>query len=99
MHTEEELAASLQITGDILPAIVEGRYTPSLELADKIAHYFECEIAEVVVLDKDEHVEVLFEKHRKKHVTSLWIWSVFAIIFAILPLAMHSLFWISPTLE
>ncbi len=45
--TQEDLATSLGVTRQTILAIENGKYNPSLELAFKIAKYFETTIEEV----------------------------------------------------
>lgn len=45
--TQDELARSLDVTRQTIIAIENGKYNPSLELAFKIARYFEISIEEV----------------------------------------------------
>ena len=45
--TQEDLASSLSVTRQTIHAIENDKYNPSLELAFKIAKYFETTIEEV----------------------------------------------------
>lgn len=45
--TQEELASSLGVTRQTIISIENGKYNPSLELAFKIAKYFETTIEKV----------------------------------------------------
>ena len=45
--TQEELASRVGVTRQTILAIEKGKYNPSLELAFKIAKYFETTIEEV----------------------------------------------------
>jgi putative transcriptional regulator len=45
--TQEDLASSLGVTRQTIHAIENGKYNPSLELAFKIATFFETTIGEV----------------------------------------------------
>ena len=45
--TQEELASSLGVTRQTIISIENGKYDPSLELAFKIAKYFETTIEKV----------------------------------------------------
>ncbi|MEM0466753.1 MAG: helix-turn-helix transcriptional regulator [Candidatus Thermoplasmatota archaeon] len=49
MHdlTQEELADRLKVTRQTILAIEKGKYDPSLELAFKIAEFFETKIEEI----------------------------------------------------
>lgn len=51
MHdlTQEELAREIGITRQTIIAIEKGKYNPSLELAFKIARYFEVTIEDIFV--------------------------------------------------
>jgi putative transcriptional regulator len=42
--TQEELANKLDVTRQTIHAVESGKYNPSLELAFKLAHYFETSI-------------------------------------------------------
>ena len=50
--TQEDLALSLGVTRQTILAIENGKYNPSLELAFKIAEYFETTIEKVFVWKK-----------------------------------------------
>ena len=50
--TQEELASSLGVTRQTIHAIENGKYNPSLELAFKIAKFFETTIEEVFFYQK-----------------------------------------------
>ncbi len=45
--TQEQLAADLGVTRQTINAVESGKYSPSLELAFKLAHYFETTIEEI----------------------------------------------------
>ena len=51
MHdlTQEDLAREIGITRQTIIAIEKGRYNPSLELAFRIARYFEVSIEDIFV--------------------------------------------------
>jgi len=51
MHdlTQEDLAREIGITRQTIIAIEKGKYNPSLELAFKIARYFEVSIEDIFV--------------------------------------------------
>jgi len=53
MHdlTQEDLAREIGITRQTIIAIEKGKYNPSLELAFKIARYFEVSIEDIFVYD------------------------------------------------
>ena len=54
MHdlTQEDLARKIGITRQTIIAIEKGKYNPSLELAFKIARYFEVTIEDIFVYDQ-----------------------------------------------
>jgi putative transcriptional regulator len=45
--TQEELANKLDVTRQTIHAVESGKYNPSLELAFKLAHYFETSIEDI----------------------------------------------------
>ncbi len=45
--TQEQLAEDLGVTRQTIHAVESGKYNPSLELAFKLAHYFETTIEEI----------------------------------------------------
>lgn len=45
--TQAELAEDLDVARQTINSIERGRYDPSLELAFKLAAYFECDVAEI----------------------------------------------------
>jgi len=45
--TQEDLARELGVTRQTIHAIEVGKYDPSLELAFKLAHFFESKIEEI----------------------------------------------------
>jgi putative transcriptional regulator len=53
MHdlTQEALATELGVTRQTILAIEKGKYDPSLDLAFKIARYFDVSIEEVFIYD------------------------------------------------
>jgi len=55
MHdlTQENLANSLGVTRQTILAIEKGKYDPSLELAFKIARYFNVPLEEVFIYEKE----------------------------------------------
>jgi putative transcriptional regulator len=55
MHdlTQEDLAREIGITRQTIIAIEKGKYNPSLELAFKIAGYFEVNIEDIFLYDQD----------------------------------------------
>jgi len=53
--TQEELAARLGVTRQTIHAIETGKYNPSLELAFKIAQYFDTTIEAVFLYNASAH--------------------------------------------
>jgi putative transcriptional regulator len=55
MHdlTQEDLARKIGITRQTIIAIEKGKYNPSLELAFKIARYFEVAVEDIFVYDQN----------------------------------------------
>ena len=53
--TQEDLASALGVTRQTILAIENGKYNPSLELAFKIAKYFETPIEKVFFYDYNTH--------------------------------------------
>ena len=51
--TQEELAKELGVARQTINATERGRYDPSLELAFKLAHYFDCSIEDVFTYEPD----------------------------------------------
>jgi len=51
--TQEDLAREIGITRQTIIAIEKGKYNPSLELAFKIARYFEVTIEDIFVYDQN----------------------------------------------
>lgn len=49
--TQKDLAKSVNVTRQTINSIERGRYNPSLELAFKIAHQFDCSIEEIFYSD------------------------------------------------
>lgn len=45
--TQEQLAEDLGVTRQTINAVESGKYSPSLELAFKLAHYFKTTIEEI----------------------------------------------------
>jgi putative transcriptional regulator len=52
--TQEDLARALGVTRQTVHAIETGKYNPSLDLAFKMAHYFEARIEDIFTY-KDEN--------------------------------------------
>ena len=53
--TQEDLASSLGVTRQTILAIENDKYDPSLELAFKMAKYFETTIEEVFIYRENAH--------------------------------------------
>lgn len=49
--TQGELATALDVSRQTINAIERGRYDPSLELAFKLAQYFDCRIEDIFEYD------------------------------------------------
>ncbi len=49
--TQEELAKEVGVTRQTINSIERGKYDPSLELAFKLAKFFDCKIEDVFSLD------------------------------------------------
>jgi putative transcriptional regulator len=52
--TQEELASSIGVTRQTIISIEKGDYNPSLELAFKIARYFDVSIEEIFIYPPKE---------------------------------------------
>ena len=53
--TQEDLASSVGVTRQTILAIENGKYDPSLELAFKIAEYFETTIEKIFLYKESIH--------------------------------------------
>ncbi|MBN1123681.1 MAG: helix-turn-helix transcriptional regulator [Sedimentisphaerales bacterium] len=51
--TQQELAEKVGVTRQTIIAIEQGKYSPSLPLAFRIAHAFSCRIEEVFQYDRE----------------------------------------------
>ena len=51
--TQQELAEQVQVTRQTIVAIEKGKYSPSLELAFRIARAFDVPLQEVFFLEED----------------------------------------------
>ncbi|XVH31256.1 helix-turn-helix transcriptional regulator [Haloferacaceae archaeon DSL9] len=51
--TQKELATEVDVSRQTINAIERGRYDPSLELAFKLAAYFDCRIEDIFDFDVD----------------------------------------------
>ena len=52
--TQAELAEAVGVSRQTINAIERGRYDPSLELAFKLARYFDCRIEDIFDYEPDE---------------------------------------------
>ena len=50
--TQEELAASLEVSRQTIGSLENGRYNPSILLAFKIARYFQMSIEEIFIYEE-----------------------------------------------
>lgn len=50
--TQEELAKKLSVTRQTINAIERGKYDPSLELAFRLASFFECSIEDIFTYEQ-----------------------------------------------
>ena len=53
--TQEELAALLEVSRQTISSLEKGRYNPSIQLAFKIARYFELRIEDIFIYEEDDH--------------------------------------------
>ena len=51
--TQEELAASLEVSRQTIGSLENGRYNPSILLAFKLARYFQRSIEDIVIYEED----------------------------------------------
>lgn len=51
--TQGELADAIDVSRQTINAIERGRYDPSLELAFKLARYFECSIEDIFTYEPE----------------------------------------------
>ncbi len=51
---QEELAEILGVTRQTIGSLENGRYNPSILLAYKIAHYFQCRIEDIFIYEGEE---------------------------------------------
>ncbi len=52
--TQEELAASLEVSRQTIGSLENGRYNPSILLAFKIARYFQMSIEDIFIYEEEE---------------------------------------------
>lgn len=50
---QEELAAELEVSRQTIGSLENGRYNPSIQLAFKIAKYFEMSIEEIFIYEEE----------------------------------------------
>ena len=60
--TQEELAASLEVSRQTIGSLENGRYNPSILLAFKIARYFQMSIEEILSMKKKT---ILFKRRNQ----------------------------------
>jgi putative transcriptional regulator len=69
--TQEQLAADLEVTRHTILALEVGRYVPSIELALRLAAYFNRPLETIFWLDPDEDArtrgQAPSEQHAQKH--------------------------------
>ena len=51
---QEDFAKSMGVSRQTISSLENGRYTPSIQLAYKIAKYFDMTIEEVFIFEEDE---------------------------------------------
>lgn len=52
--TQEELAASLEVSRQTIGSLENGRYNPSILLAFKIARYFQMTIEDIFIYEEEK---------------------------------------------
>ena len=52
--SQEQLAQEIQVTRATIGSIEKGKYNPSLELAFRIARYFEKDINDIFVVEEEK---------------------------------------------
>lgn len=50
---QEELADILEVSRQTISSLEKGRYNPSIQLAFKIAHYFDLTIEEIFIYEEE----------------------------------------------
>ena len=50
---QEQLASVLEVSRQTISSLEKGRYNPSIQLAFKIARYFEMSIEEIFIYEED----------------------------------------------
>ena len=53
--TQEELARALDVTRQTIISLEKGRYNPSIQLAFRIARYFNRKVEDVFIYEEDHH--------------------------------------------
>lgn len=53
--TQSDLVDILDVSRQTISSIENGRYNPSLELAFKIARYFDMYIEDIFIFEEDDH--------------------------------------------
>lgn len=51
---QEELAAALKVSRQTISSLENGRYNPSIQLAFKLARYFEITVEELFIYEEEE---------------------------------------------
>ena len=51
---QEELAAALKVSRQTISSLENGRYNPSIQLAFKLARYFEVTVEELFIYEEEE---------------------------------------------
>ena len=51
---QEELANALEVSRQTISSLEKGRYNPSIQLAFKIARYFQMTIEEIFIFEEEE---------------------------------------------
>ena len=54
--TQSELADAVEVTRQTIISLENGKYNASLILAHKIAQYFEMNIEDIFIFDKEENI-------------------------------------------
>lgn len=53
--TQDELALAVGVTRQTIISLESGRYNASLQLAHRIARYFDCAIEEIFIFGEDKY--------------------------------------------
>lgn len=51
---QEELAAALKVSRQTISSLENGRYNPSIQLAFKLARYFELTVEDIFIYEEEE---------------------------------------------